>query len=198
VSRELVPAMQTEKRQTMPVKIVAGILIVAATATLADWIWYTFGVHHSVTAGLIHGALLLTVVGAVLGAASGRLLRGLPIGAAAGIGGALAYYAFVVLIDNQPYGMAIPAAWVVMWLLLAVLEGRWLRAPACRSWAEIAVRGVAAAALSGVAFYLTLTTLWGAPPAGGRNYMLQFAAWALAWAPGITALAAGRARGRAT
>jgi len=175
----------------MPFKIVAGILLVAATATAADWIWYTFGVRHSVTAGLIHGALLLTVVGAVLGTASGRLLRGLPIGAAAGIGGALAYNAFILSIDDRPYGLAIPAAWVVMWLLLAILEGRWLRAPACRSWVEIAVRGVAAAALSGVAFYLALSTLWGAPPESGRNYAIQFAAWALAWAPGLTVLAAG-------
>ncbi len=178
----------------MPLKIVAGILAVAATATLADWIWYTFGVRHSVVAGLIHGAALLTVVGAVLGTAAGRLVRGLPIGAAAGVGGALAYNLFVLLIDNRPYGAAIPAAWIVMWLLLAVMEGRWLRAPAHRSWAEIAVRGLAAAALSGVAFYLALSTLWGAPPEGGRNYAVQFAAWAFAWAPGIIALTAGRAR----
>ncbi|MGH9867933.1 MAG: hypothetical protein ACREAA_07210 [Candidatus Polarisedimenticolia bacterium] len=176
----------------MPVKIVLWILAVAATATLADWIWYTFGVRHSLTAGVIHGAALLTIVGAALGAASGRPFRGLPIGAAAGIGGALAYYAFIVVIDDRPYGTAIPAAWIVMWLLLAVLEGRWLRAPARRSWAEIAVRGVAAAALSGVTFYLALNTLWGAPPAAGRNYAIQFTAWALAWAPGLMALAAGR------
>ncbi|HXV75822.1 MAG TPA: hypothetical protein VD788_05830 [Candidatus Polarisedimenticolaceae bacterium] len=177
----------------MPVKIVAGILVVAATATLADWIWYTFGVRHSVTAGLVHGAALLTVVGAALGASAGRLLRGLPIGTIAGVGGALAYYAFIVWIDDRPYGPAIPAAWIVMWLLLAVLEGRWLRAPARRSWVEIAVRGGTAALLSGVTFYLTLSTLWGAPPAGGRNYAIQFTAWAFAWAPGLAALAAGRA-----
>ena len=177
----------------MPLKIVAVILAVAATATLADWIWYAFGVRHSVMAGLIHGAALLTVVGGGLGAVAGRLARGLPIGAAAGVGGALAYNVFVLLIDDRPYGVAIPAAWIVMWLLLAVMEGRWLRAPARRSWAEIAVRGFAAAALSGVAFYLALSTLWGAPPEGGRNGATQFAAWALAWAPGITALAAGRA-----
>jgi hypothetical protein len=188
----MTPAAAGLEHRTLHLKIIAGILLVAVTATAMDWIWHTVGVRHSMTAGLIHGALLLTVVGAVLGAASGRLLRGLPIGTAAGIGGALAYYLFIALIDNQPYGVAIPAAWVVMWLLLAVLEGRWLRAPARRSWIEIATRGVAAAGLSGAAFYLALSTLWGAPPAAGRNYAMQFAAWAFAWAPGILALAAGR------
>jgi hypothetical protein len=177
----------------MPVKIIVGILVVAATATLADWVWYHYGVRHTVMAGVIHGAALLTVVGAALGAASNRVLRGLPIGAVAGIGGALAYQAFVLWIDDRPYGLAIPAAWTVMWLLLALLEGRWLRVPDRRSWAGIAARGIAAAALSGVAFYLAMNTLWGAPPPTGRNYAMQFAAWAFAWAPGLMALSVGHA-----
>ena len=63
-----------------------------------------------------------------------------------------------------------------------------------RPWIEITVRGATAAVLGGVAFYLVLNTLWGAPPAGGRNYMIQFAAWALAWAPGLLALSVGRRR----
>lgn len=176
----------------MLVRIFWGVMLVAATATAGDWIWYTFGVRHSATAGLIHGALLLTVVGGVLGAAAGRSVKGLPIGMLAGIGGALAYYAFVVLIDERPYGTAIPAAWVAMWLLLAALDGRWLRAPARRSWRELAVRGGLAAVGSGIAFYLVLNTLWGAPPPSGRNYALQFGAWALAWAPGLVALAIPR------
>jgi hypothetical protein len=179
----------------MPRSILVGILIVAAVATAGDWIWYTYGVRHSLTAGVIHGALLLTVVGGALGAAAGRTLRGLPIGTVAGIGGALAYYAIIAIFGGRTYGAAIPASWIVMWLLLAALEGRWLRAPLRRSWREIAVRGVAAAALGGVAFYLVLTTLWGAPPESGRNYALQFAAWAFAWAPGLLALAAEPPRG---
>ncbi len=171
--------------------IVAGILVVAAAATAADWIWYTFGVRHSVTAGLIHGALLLTVVGGALGAAAGQMLRGLPIGTLAGVAGALAYYAFAS-IGGGAYGPAIPAAWVVMWLVLAMLEGRWLRAPMRRSWPSVAVRGLLAATISGIAFYLVLGTLWGAPPEGGRSYAFQLAAWAFAWAPGLLALSLSR------
>lgn len=172
----------------MPLKIITGILVVAALATLADWVWYTFEVCRGIAAGVIHGAVLLTAVGGALGAASGRLLRGLPIGTLAGIGGALAYYVLVAAFGERAYDAAIPAAWVVTWLLLAVLEGRWL-SPTRRSWFAIAGRGTSAAVLSGIAFYLVLDALWGAPPPEGRNYAVQFAAWAAAWAPGLLALA---------
>ena len=155
---------------------IAGIVVVAAAATLGDLIWYSVGVRHTMTAGLLHGALLLAVLGGVLGAASGRLVKGLPIGALAGIGGALSYYGLI------------PGAWVIMWLLLATLEGRWLRAPDRRRWSEIAIRGVVAAVVGGVAFALVRTVLWGSAPGEGRNYLVQFAAWTFAWAPGVLAL----------
>jgi len=169
-----------------------GILIVAAVATTGDYLWYTLGVRHNITNGVIHGALLLTAVGGVLGAASGHLLKGLPIGTLAGVGGALAYYAIIATFGGRTYGAALPAAWVILWLLLATLDGRWLRAPAIRSWREIAIRGAAAAVAGGIAFALVMQILWGRPPAGGRNYFLQFAAWTVAWAPGIVALTFSR------
>ena len=59
--------------------IVAGI-VVAAAATLGDFIWYTVGVRHTMVAGLVDGALLLTAVGGAIGTASGRLAKGLPLG----------------------------------------------------------------------------------------------------------------------
>lgn len=177
--------------------ILAGILVVAAAATLGDFIWYTVGVRHTMTAGLVHGALLLTTVGAALGAASGRLVKGLPLGTLAGIGGALCYYALIVVMDSRTYGTAIPGAWVFMWLLLAALEGRWLRAPQRRSWAEVLGRGAAAAIAGGLAFVLVRSILWGRPAGAERNYFLQFAAWAFAWAPGLLALTWGTSPVRA-
>src|SRR5215210_2187268 len=162
-------------------KIGVGILGVAFVATLGDYTWYTLNVRHSIAAGIIHGAVLLTAVGAVLGLDAGRVLKGLPIGALAGIGGALIYYLLVALVDRRTYGLAIPLSWVAMWLLLALLDGRWLRAPQRRPWGEIAMRGVLAAVLSGLGFFLVLDTLWGRPPATGRNYLSQFAAWVVAW-----------------
>ena len=168
----------------MPLKIVAGILIVAAIATLADWAWFTFGVPNCTSAGVAYGAVLLTAVGGALGAASGRLVRGLPIGMLAGIGGALSYYVLFTVLDELG---AILAAWVVIWISMAVLEGRWISGTR-RSWLAIAGRGTAAAALSGIGFYLVYETLWGPPPAGDRNYAVQFGAWAVALAPGMVAL----------
>jgi hypothetical protein len=177
-------------------KIAAGILGVALVATLGDYTWYTLNVRHSITTGIIHGAVLLTAVGAVLGLDAGRLPRGLPIGTLSGVGGALIYYLLVAVMDRRTYGTAIPAAWVAMWLLIALLDGRWLRAPQRRPWTEIAMRGVLAAVLSGIAFYLVMNTLWGRPPASGRNYFLQFAAWTVAWAPGLLALTVRRGNRR--
>lgn len=171
-----------------------GVLIVAAVATAGDYLWYTLGVRHNITNGVIHGALLLTAVGGVLGAASGHLMKGLPIGTLAGVGGALAYYAIIAIFGGGTYGAAIPAAWVILWLLLATLDGRWLRAPAVRPWRAIAIRGALAAVAGGIAFALVMQTLWGRPPAGGRNYVVQFAAWAVAWAPGILVLTFERRR----
>ncbi len=168
-----------------------GVALIAAVASLGDAIWYGFGVQHTVTAGVIHGALLLTIVGAVIGAASGHAVKGLPIGMLAGVAGAVFYYAVVPLTDGQVYGVAIPLAWIFMWLVLATLDGRWLRAPARRSWSEVATRGLIAAIGGGLAFYLVMNTLWGRPPAAGRNYALQFLAWAFAWTPGLLALTAG-------
>jgi hypothetical protein len=176
--------------------IVLGILGVALVATLGDYTWYTLHVRHSILTGIVHGAVLLTAVGAVLGLEAGRVVRGLPIGALSGVGGALIYYLLVALVDGRTYGSAIPASWVGMWLLVAVLDGRWLRAPQRRPWGEIVMRGLVAAVLSGIAFYLVMNTLWGRPPATGRNYFVQFAAWVVAWAPGLLALTLGRSADR--
>ena len=176
-------------------RIVVGILGVALVATLADYTWYTLHVRHSIVTGIIHGAVLLTAVGAVLGLHADRVVKGLPIGALAGIGGALTYYLLVALVDRRTYGSAIPASWVALWLIVAVLDGRWLRAPERRPWRVIAIRGSLAAVLSGATFFMVMNTLWGGPPASGRNYAVQFGAWAVAWAPGLLALTMARPSG---
>jgi rhodanese-related sulfurtransferase len=172
---------------------IAGVLVVAAAATAGDFIWYAYGVQHTMAAGLVHGALLLAAVGAVLGAARGRVLKGLPVGAIAGTSGAAAYFALVAAVDRRTYGTAIPAAWLITWLVLAMFEGRWLVAPAPRSWRAIARRGLIAAALSGATFYLVMNTLWGPPPDAGRSYIVQYCAWVFAWGPGLLTLANGSA-----
>ena len=49
-----------------------------------------------------------------------------------------------------------------------------------------------AAVAAGIAFALVRNDLWERPPAEGRNYLLQCAIWALAWAP----RACSRSRGQ--
>ncbi len=53
----------------------------------------------------------------------------------------------------RPHAATIPAAWAVTWLLMAALEGRWVTRS---SWLAIGGRGMAAAMLSGIAFFLVL------------------------------------------
>ena len=163
-------------------KIGVGILGVALVATLGDYTWYTLNVRHSIATGIIHGAVLLTAVGAVLGLDAGRVLKGLPIGtlrasaarssitcsSRSWIGGPMER-------RFRPPGRDVAARRATRWPLAA-----------CTSAAavgQILTRGVLAAVLSGIAFFLVLNTLSGRPPATGKNYFVQFAAWVVAWAP---------------
>ena len=167
---------------------VLGLLFVAAVATFGDWFWYEMGVRHRMTAGAMHGALLLGAVGLVLGWVSGRVLKGLVAGVAAGVAGAMAYYGMAAMGGRGSMLIAMVAAWAAVWLMLAVLDGKWLRAPAGRPWSEIFARGLVAAVLGAVAFYFVLDLLWGHDREANKNYLVQYGAWVFAWAPGVLAL----------
>ena len=52
-------------------KAIVGVFAVATVATIGDFIWYTYGVRHTIISGLVHGAVVLAAVGTVLGAAAG-------------------------------------------------------------------------------------------------------------------------------
>lgn len=169
--------------------LLAGLVAISAVATAADFVWYTFGIRHTLTAGVVHGVLVLAVVGTAMGALVGSPLKGLPIGGLAGLGGALSYYGLAAVLDARPYGTAIPLSWMILWMLLAALDGRWVRSPRRRSWRQVFGRGGASAVLAGAAFGLMMPVLWGRAPAGGRNYAIQFVAWLVAWTPGVLILA---------
>jgi hypothetical protein len=141
------------------------------------------GVRHRMVSGIIHGAILLTAVGGTLGAVHGRAMAGLPMGTVAGVAGALVYYALFPVLR----AWAMLAAWASLWIMLAVTDGRIVRREK-RSATMCLIQGGSAALLSGVTFYLVVGALWGQAPTGGRNYLLQFAMWAIAWAPGILAI----------
>ena len=169
-------------------RLVIAILGVAAVATASDYVWYEVGVGHTWQAGIATGAVMLGAVGAALGWNAGRLIAGLPLGIVAGVGGALAYYGIAPMMGRSGYFGAMIPAWMLCWILLAIGEGKVLRS---RPWGEIFTRGIAAAILGGLAFYAVSGTLWGRAPAGGRNYVVQFAMWVGAWAPGMLAIALG-------
>jgi hypothetical protein len=172
-------------------KPVIGVLVVAAVATGGDAFWYEMGVRHRMTAGALHGALLLGAVGLVLGWLSNRLIQGLVAGVGAGVAGAMAFYGMVAVGGTRFSLVAMVAAWAAVWLMLAVLDGRWLRAPAMRPWSEIVTRGLVAAVLGGLAFYLMLDVLWGHDREADKNYLVQYGAWVIAWCPGILTLTLG-------
>ena len=170
------------------IRPILGVLFVAAVATAGDHVWFAVGARNEATAGSMHGAALLGAVGLVLGWLSGRILAGLVTGIAAGVGGALAYYAIAAAIGSR--GMSLPAmvaAWAAVWVVLAICDGRFLRSPGARPWNETLLRGVTAAVVGGITFYFMFPFFWGRE---SRAYsdLVKFGAWAIAWAPGILAL----------
>jgi hypothetical protein len=159
---------------------VVGAIVLGALSTLYDFIWAHFEVRHRVINGIVHGMTLLSVAGLILGWPVRRFALGLLGGAAAGLLGALAFYGAYPLLG---FLNALVAAWVVMWLAFATLETQLRRAPVGR---DTGVRGLAAALLSGIAFYL-VSGIWtdhGSPP----NYLRNFASWTFAFFPGFAAL----------
>ena len=171
------------------VRPIIGVLFVAAVATIGDYVWFAVGARNVATAGSMHGAALLGAVGLVLGWLSGRIVAGLITGVAAGIGGALAYYALVAAVGARG-GVSLTAmiaAWAAVWLVLAICDGRFLRRPVGRPWDETILRGVTAAVVGGIAFYFMFPFFWGRE-ARAYSDMVKFGAWAIAWAPGILAL----------
>ena len=179
-----------DRELELVMRLLVGILVVGAVSTLGDFLWYALGVEDRVVTGVVHGVVLLTAVGGVLGSAAGRLAAGLPLGMLAGVAGALSYYALAPVAGEA----AVLAAWTVLWIVLAVLDGRVLRRGA-RSMREILVRGALAAIGSGLSFYLVVGTLWGRLPSSGVDWAIQLVAWIFAWAPGLLALTLAPGRG---
>jgi hypothetical protein len=174
-------------------RIVVGILGVALVATVADYTWYTLHVRHSMVTGIIHGAVLLTAVGAVLGLHAGRVVKGLPIGALAGIGGALTYYLLVALVDRRTYGSAIP---VVLGCTVADRRGAPWPLAACAATPAMAGDCDPRRARRGSERRRVLHghehTVGDVRRASRRNYAVQFGAWAVAWLLWLLALTVGR------
>ncbi len=159
-----------------------GAVLLGALSTLYDLVWALWIPRHRTIYGLVHGMTLLSAVGGVLGWRAGRTGIGLAGGALAGLLSAASFYVFY---RGLGYLGAMVAAWMLLWLLFALLDVRlWRRT---RMWGEVAVRGLVAALVSGVAFWL-ISGIWTEHRPEGPNYAWNFACWTFAFLPGFAAL----------
>jgi hypothetical protein len=161
-----------------------GAVLVAAVSTLGDYVWAAFIPRHMPRYGLAHGTLLFLCVGLYLGALVRRPALGAAGGAAIGL---LAAGSFYVLAPLAGYSVMF-VSWFGVWIALAFLNGRVLRGQASR--ADTLARGVAAAVLSGAAFY-AVSGIWFPFRPRGWDYAVHVVSWTIAYLPGFAALLAG-------
>jgi len=161
--------------------IVAAVLL-AGVMTLGDFIWSVLEVRHKVLHGVVHGAAMCLVLGLVIGWRARRIGAGAIAGPIIGVVAALSFYA---LVPWMRYWAMLPA-WMLFWLLFAILQQRLARS---ESTAIAVGRGVAAALISGAAFY-AISGIWLKPPPAPQ-YGVNFASWVFAFFPGFMALFIG-------
>jgi len=189
----------TMRGVTGVVSSVAAALVLAALSTVADLIWAKWVPGHRPVFGLIHGALLFMCLGIVLGVLTlrarkdrsppdsgeeppGRLLSKAAAGELlAGLGAAALFYALFPLIG----WLAMFVAWMAVWILTAHLN-RWIRATG-ETFGLTFGRGLAAAALSGAAFW-AISGIWLGGSTGDPVYLVNFASWFVAFLPGFLCL----------
>jgi hypothetical protein len=164
---------------------VLAALALGALSTLYDFIWAMWIPRHRAVYGLIHGMTLLSAAGLALGWPVGRPLAGFVGGAGAGFLAAGSFYALAPALGMT----AMFPAWMVLWLLFAALAA-WLRTLPVMS-GETLLRGLAAALLSGAAFW-AISGIWLNHGPGGPNYLWNFACWTFAYFPGFAALSLAR------
>jgi hypothetical protein len=168
-----------------PVAAVAGALALAALSTFFDFLWARFVSAHRMPLGLIHGTLLLLALGLYLGALRGHAARGALAGALVGLCAAASFYLLVPLLGYS----AMFVSWMALWLGFAFLDARLRGGVRAR---EAFIRGLAAAAASGLAFY-AISGIWTKPAPGGPSYAYHFLCWTIAFLPGFGALLFGAA-----
>lgn len=162
-----------------------GAVLVAAVSTFGDFVWATWIPRHRPVYGLAHGTLLCLAIGLYLGALVGKPITGAVGGAMAGFLAAGGFYALAPLAGYA----AMFVLWMALWAMLAVLNGPVLRET--RDVRLTLARGIAAAILSGLAFY-AVSGIWLDFNRGGINYPYHFVCWMIAYLPGFAALLLAR------
>lgn len=159
---------------------IGSALFAAVIMTLGDFVWASQLLSHRMAYGLLHGAGLCLALGLALGAPAKRPLAGAIGGLVVGILAAASYY---VLAPMMRYS-AMFASWFLLWIMLALLHRMLQRGG---SVASALIRGVLAAAGSGLAFY-AVSGMWNNWNPQAINYVDHFLRWAVAFLPGFLAL----------
>jgi hypothetical protein len=158
-----------------------GSLLLAALSTVADYVWFLDIPGHQVTSGSIHGAALFAALGAYLGWRKGKAGAGLLGGLLSGVLAALSFYALAPL---GGYNMML-VSWLLLWIMLAALQtyldGR-------LDVAKALGRGLVTAVVAALGFAIVLFQLYRSWPPDTFSFVTHFAAWTVAYLPGLYVL----------
>lgn len=163
---------------------VIAAVVLGGVMTLGDFLWDVFQLRHRMTSGLIHGAAMCLFIGGFVGFRERRLIAGLIAGPVIGV---LAAAGFYLLAPWMRYSAMFPM-WAFFWLCFAFLQDR---LSVQRRRGEAIARGLAAAVLSGLAFW-AISGIWTGRNPGGPDYLRHMWSWTLAFLPGFLALFAFR------
>src|SRR4051812_3227399 len=154
-------------------------LALAAVMTFGDWLWTALHIQHRVGAGVAHGALMCLCLGIAIGVRAHRIALAAVAGPVIGAATAGLFY---LLAPALRWGAMLPA-WMFLWLMFAWLQRQLARG---ESIGVAFKRGILAALLSGLAFYL-ISDIW-THEAAHPGLRVHFGAWAFAFLPGFAAL----------
>src|SRR5437867_2046925 len=132
-------------RTRMPTLI--ATLALAAVMTLGDFAWAAFNIRHSVVKGVIHGAAMCLCLGLAIGLRAGKPRPAAIAGPLIGVAAASTFY---LLAPALRWGAMFPA-WMLLWMLFALLQRQLATGETIGAALK---RGVLAALMSGLAFYL--------------------------------------------
>jgi hypothetical protein len=163
----------------MLVAALAASVFVAVVATLGDFVWEHWSIRHNPVYGAIHGAVFCLAIGAAIGAHTRRLFPAVLAGPLIGL---LAAGVFYMLAPTMRMSAMFPA-WMLFWMCFALLQRQLCDEPAGHAIA----RGIAAAVLSGIAFYF-VSGIWTSRAPAGPSYVRNFLSWTFAFFPGFASL----------
>jgi hypothetical protein len=158
--------------------VIASVAL-GAVMTAGDFLWAMLHIRHRAAYGVVHGAVMCLCVGLAIGVREGRPQAAALAGPIIGAVAAATFYLLARWIGLS----AMFPAWMLLWVLFAVLQQRLSR----KETIGIALkRGVAAALLSGLAFYL-ISGIW-TQERSGPTLVRHLASWSFAFLPGFLAL----------